>query len=144
MANAKVTWTNGMQFVGESDSNHGIVLDTVPAVGGHESGIKPFELFLIGLAGCTAMDTISILKKKRQNVVRFAVDVGAERSDEHPKVYTKIHVHYKVEGYNLKEDAVHRAVELSEETYCPAYATLKKSTPITNEIEIIELSENAS
>ncbi len=141
MAKAKVTWTDGMQFVGESDSNHAIVLDTVPAVGGHESGVKPLELFLIGLAGCTGMDTISILKKMRQNVTRFQVEVEAEKTDEHPKFFTKIQVHYRIEGYKIKPESVKRAIELSETVYCPAYATLCKTATISNDYEIIELSE---
>ncbi len=129
-----------MQFIGESDSNHAIVLDTIPAVGGHDSGIKPFELFLIGLAGCTAMDAISILKKKRQQVTGFQVSVEADRADEHPKVFTKIHVKYRVEGHHIKPLAVQRAIELSETVYCPSYAMLSKAASITNEFEIVELS----
>ena len=142
MAKANVTWTSGMQFVAESDSNHAIVLDGAPAVGGHDSGVKPIELLLVGLAGCTGMDVISILKKKRQDVVNFSVNVEAERADEHPKVYTKIHVTYTFEGRNIKPGAVERAIELSEKTYCSAYATLQKTAKITNEYHIVDFEKD--
>lgn len=142
MTKSTVTWVNDMQFVGESDSNHAIVLDTSNAVGGHDSGVKPMELFLIGLAGCTGMDVISILKKKRQSLTKFKVTVEAERAAEHPKVYTKIHIDYLIEGYDVSAAAVERAIELSETTYCGAYATLSKTAAITNNYQIIEAKSN--
>ncbi len=138
MTTAKVTWTEKMQFVGHGESNHAIVLDAADDVGGQGTGARPYELFLVGLAGCSAMDTISILQKKRQNVLHFEVSVNAERADEHPKVYTKIHLKYRLEGHGINQEAVRRAVELSQAKYCAAYATLSKAIEISHSFEIVE------
>ncbi|OQY26675.1 MAG: hypothetical protein B6244_12900 [Candidatus Cloacimonetes bacterium 4572_55] len=140
---AKVTLTGGMQFVGQAGSDHAIVLDTVPAFGGHNSGLKPYDLFLVGLVGCTAMDAISILRKKRQHVTRFQVEAEAEQAKTFPKVFTRIHVTYRIEGYNINPNAVKRAIELSESVYCPAYATLSKTATITNDFKIVELAQES-
>ena len=98
--------------------------------GGDNDGFRPLELLLVGLAGCTAMDVISILRKKRQEVTDFEVTAEADRADEHPKVYTHIRLIYHVTGKNISEAAVQRAIELSETRYCPAHAMLSHSVTI--------------
>lgn len=134
---AEVSWKGRMSFSGTADSGFTVPLGTSSAVGGDEDGFKPMELFLVGLAGCTGMDVISILKKKRQEVTSFEVKVQAERTDNHPRVFTKIDVEYIFEGQDLDRAAVERAVELSTMRYCPGQAMLSKSAEITSKITII-------
>ena len=125
-------WSTGLLFEGVSASGQNVQLSGDP-----QTGFKPLELMLVSLAGCTGMDVISILEKKRQNVTHFSVDVSGERQEEHPRVYTSIHIKYVVTGVALDPAAVERAVELSETKYCPAQAMLSKAAEITHEIEII-------
>jgi putative redox protein len=138
---AKVTWKERMTFVGTSDSGFEVRLDSSPAVGGDNSGFAPMELMAISLAGCTAMDVISILNKKRQQVTRFEVKVHAERASEHPKVFTAATIDYLVTGHQVEEAAVVRAIELSAQRYCPAQAMLGKVFPITLHYQIFEEGE---
>jgi putative redox protein len=135
---ASVTWKGDMHFTGTSDTGFGLTLDAGPAVGGQDMGFRPLELLLIGLAGCTAMDVISILKKKRQDVTGFEVRVNAEQADEHPHVYTDIHVTYLVRGHDVDPAAVERSIELSETKYCSAHAMLAQAANITSSYEITE------
>jgi putative redox protein len=135
---AKVTWQGRMTFTGSADSNFPVQLGTDPAVGGDNDGMRPMELIAIGLAGCTAMDVISILQKKRQEVTGFEVRVNAQRADEHPKVFTHITIEYLIEGHNIDPAAVERAMELSETKYCPAQAMLGKVLPIELKYKITE------
>jgi putative redox protein len=135
----KVTWKGKMAFDGLSSNGFSIPLDTVPETGGEDGGVRPIELLLLGLAGCTAMDVISILKKKRQDVTDFEVQVVEyERSAEHPRVYTRIMLEYIVTGRGIDRNAVERAVELSEGTYCPANAMLNKVALIQSRITVLE------
>ena len=127
---AKVILKERMSFEGSSESGFTVPLGTSPEVGGDDDGFRPLELIAIGLAGCTAMDVISILKKKRQSVESFVVKVHAERSDSHPKVFTHLVIEYVISGENLDCKAVERAVELSAEKYCPAQAMLKQVAPM--------------
>jgi putative redox protein len=113
-------------------------LGTDPALGGDNDGFRPMELIAIGLAGCTAMDTISILLKKRQEITSFEVIVHAERADEHPKVFTNITVEYLIEGHAVDPAAVERAIELSATKYCPAQAMLEKAARIEHKYSIKE------
>ena len=136
---AKVVWKQKMTFEGTSDSGFKVPLGTVPAVGGDDDGFRPLELLAIGLAGCTAMDVISILTKKKQAVRDFEVKVHAERAEEHPKVFTHLTIEYVVSGQNIDRSAVERAVELSETKYCPAQAMFKKIVPIDLMITINEI-----
>jgi putative redox protein len=138
---AKVTWQDGMTFIGSADSGFSVKLGTDPSVGGNDDGLRPMELIAIGLAGCTAMDVISILKKKRQDVTSFEVRVHADRAEEHPKVFTHITIEYLVEGHNVDPAAVERAMELSEARYCPAQAMLGKVTPIELKYKITEVAD---
>jgi len=135
---AKVTWKNNMSFVGTANSGFKVDLGTTPELGGADDGFRPMELMAISLAGCTAMDVISILAKKRQEFSAFEVEVHAERAQDHPKIFTQILIEYIVTGKNIDQAAVERAVELSETKYCPAQAMLKASAPISHKITIIE------
>jgi len=135
---ASVIWSKGMSFTGSADSGFTVPLGTDPSVGGDNDGFRPMELLVIGLAGCTAMDVISILRKKRQDVTGFEVTVDTERASEHPKVITAFAIRYIVRGRAVDPRAVERAIELSRDTYCPAQAMLSKAAPITLSFEIIE------
>jgi putative redox protein len=127
---AQVTWVEGMQFVGEAHSGHAIVMDSDERVGGRNTGLRPMELVLVGLAGCTAMDVISILRKKRQEVTGFQVKVKGTRAPEHPRVYTAVDIEYLVRGHNLAEAAVREAIELSQAKYCSVSAMIGKTATI--------------
>ena len=133
---AKVVWKEKMSFDGSSESGFSVPLGTSPAVGGDDDGFRPLELLAIGLAGCTAMDVMSILQKKRQEVNSFEVQVHAERAADHPKVFTHITIEYIISGNNLSEEAVQRAVQLSEDKYCPAQAMFKQVAPMELKITI--------
>ena len=137
---AKVTWVGpGLRLVGEASSGPAIVLDHVlPGEEGRESGPRPLELLLIGLAGCSGMDVVSILQKKRQPFTGLQVKVTAERADEHPRVYTHIHMEYVVTGQGVEPQAVERAIELSQTKYCPASAMLSKAVEITTSYQIVQ------
>ena len=135
-----VKWIDGVSFVGESESGHAVVLDGAPENGGRNIGMRPMEMLLIGMGACTSFDVVTILKKARQPIVDCVADVKAERADEIPKVFTKIHVHFVITGDNLSESQVERAVKLSAEKYCSASIMLAKSVTITHGYEI-KLSE---
>ncbi len=133
---AMVTWKSKMAFRGISDSQIEVPLDAAVEHGGENSGLRPMELIAIGLAGCSGMDVISILQKKRQEVADFEISVQAERSTEHPRVFTSIKIEYVISGKNIDPSAVNRAVDLSLEKYCSVHAMLKKSVPIEHSIVI--------
>jgi len=135
---AKVTWQENMAFTGTVDSGFTIQLDAKKGVGGEGRGFIPMELMALSLAGCTAMDVISILRKKRQDITDFEVRVDAPRAEEHPKVFTRATINYLVTGHNLDEAAVLRAIELTAESYCPAQAMLGKIIPIDLRYQIFE------
>lgn len=126
-----------MSFVGESGSGHSVVLDGSPEHGGRNLGIRPMELLLIGLGGCTAFDVVLILQKSRQNVRDVEVILDAERATDIPHVFTDITAHFKVWGKDLNEKHVERAVDLSAEKYCSATKMLEKTAKITYSWEII-------
>lgn len=134
--NASVTLKDGMSFDGTSESGFIVNLGASEAVGGANDGFRPMELMLISLAGCTAMDVISILRKKRQNVSYFRVDVQAERATAHPKVFTDILLTYNVGGNAVEDAAVARSIELSLTTYCPAHAMLSQAVTIRHQYKI--------
>jgi putative redox protein len=135
---AKVIWKEKMSFDGTADSKFIVPIGTSPNVGGDDDGFRPLELIAIGLAGCTAMDVVSILKKKRQEITSFEVKVHAETSNEHPKVFTHLEIEYLISGKNILREAVVRAVELSETKYCPAQAMFKNVAPMDLKITILE------
>jgi len=136
---AKVIWKEKMSFEGTADSGFKVTLGTIPEVGGDNDGFRPMELLAIGLAGCTAMNVISILNKKKQDVHDFEVRVHADRAEEHPKVFTHLTIEYVVSGKNVDQAAVERAVELSETKYCSAQAMFNKIVPIDRVITLHEL-----
>lgn len=131
-----VKWIDGVSFVGESESGHAVVLDGAPENGGRNIGMRPMEMLLIGMGGCTSFDVVAILKKARQPMVSCVAEIDATRADEIPKVFTKIHVHFVVTGDGLNEVQVERAVKLSAEKYCSASIMLSKSVDITYDFEI--------
>ena len=135
---AKVIWKNKMSFDGSADSGFSVRLGTVSDVGGDNDGFRPMELIAVGIAGCTAMDVISILQKKRQEVTSFEVRVHAERATEHPKVFTHLTIEYVIGGKNFSKEDVERAVELSETKYCSAQAMFKKVAPMDLKITYLD------
>jgi putative redox protein len=132
----RVKWLDNMTFVGESGSGHAVVMDGAPEHGGRDIGVRPMEMLLLGLGGCTAFDVMMILKKSRQSVDDCEVEIEAERAEEIPKVFTRIHVHFIVSGQNLDHKKVKKAVELSAEKYCSASEMLNKTADITHDFEI--------
>ena len=134
---ARIKWVEGKTFVGESGSGHAVVMDGPLESGGRNLGIRPMEMILLGLGGCTAFDVVYILEKARQPVSDCVVEVEAERSDSIPKVFTRIHVHFIVSGDGLPDKQVARAVELSAEKYCSASLMLGKVVEITHDYEVI-------
>ena len=137
---ARVQCAGEALFLGESGSGHAVVMDGPPDAGGRNLGIRPMEMLLIGLGGCSNFDVVSILRKGRQPVESCEVFLDAERADEEPKVFTKIHLHFVVKGRGLKEAQVKRAVELSAEKYCSASIMLGRAgVDISHDYEIVEL-----
>lgn len=136
---ASVKWLQGASFKGQSGSGHSIVMDGPPEAGGTNSGLRPMEMVLLGVGGCTAFDVMLILKKSRQQVAHCTVELEAQRAESEPKVFTQIHIHFVVTGKNLSEKHVERAIELSAEKYCSASIMLKNSVEITHGYEIHEL-----
>ncbi len=135
---AKVTWKENLTFIGTADSGHSLQIDSKKDSGGDDSGLTPMELLVIGVAGCTAMDVISILQKKRQQITHFEVQVHAQRAAEHPHKFTAMNIEYLVTGTQVDPAAVERAVELSEEKYCSAIASLRGNVIFTHTINLQE------
>jgi putative redox protein len=136
--NTTLKWFGKMGFVAKSDSNHAVVMDASPEVGGENAGSRPMELLLQGLGGCTGMDVVSILQKKRVALDSFAMEIQSERAAEHPKVFTKIHLKFIFNGREIKPKDVERAIELSETKYCSASAMFRHTAEITTSYEIHE------
>jgi putative redox protein len=137
---ARVKWVEDVQFVGESGTKHSLIMDGPENLGGHGTGMRPMELLLLGLGGCTSFDVVEMLKKSRQNIVDCVVEIDGQRSESIPKIFTDIHIHYIITGSNIKEAHVKRAIELSSEKYCSASLMLGKSANITHDYEIINLT----
>ncbi|WP_456152411.1 OsmC family protein [Oceanibaculum nanhaiense] len=135
----RVKWIDGMAFMGESGTGHALVMDGAPEYGGKNLGPRPMEMLLLGLGGCTAFDVVMILQKGRQPIEDCQVEIEAERAEDHPKVFTKVHMRYLVKGRGLSADAVNRAVELSVEKYCSATHIINKTAAMTHEVVIEEL-----
>ena len=134
-----VNWIEGgMSFLAETGSKHAIVMDGAPEAGGRDMAPRPMELLLAGAGGCTTFDVVSILKKGRHAVTGCEVSLQAERAETEPKVFTRIHFHFKVSGRQLKPEAVARAIELSKSKYCSASIMLGKTAEITHDFEIVE------
>ncbi len=135
----RVKWLDHMSFVGESGSGHSVVMDGAPEAGGRNLGVRPMEMLLLGLGGCTAFDVVSILHKSRQQMVDCAVEIEAERAGEIPKVFTKIHLHFIISGKELDQKKVAKAVTLSADKYCSASRMLEKTAAITHDFEVTNL-----
>jgi len=135
---ARVKWVEQATFIGESGSGHAVVMDGPPENGGRDLGVRPMEMLLLGMGGCTAFDVVHILGRQRQPVTDCVVELEAERAPEPPKVFTRIHVHFIVTGKGLAEKQVARAVQLSAEKYCSASIMLGKAAEITHDHEIRE------
>ena len=135
---ARVQWLDGRAFVGESGSGHAVVMDGAPESGGRNVGVRPMEMLLLGLGGCTAFDIVMILERMREKVTGLDIALEAERAGEDPKVFTHVKLIYKVTGRNLKPANVERAVNLSAEKYCSATAMFEKTAKIEHSFEIIE------
>jgi putative redox protein len=133
---ARVVWVEDSVMMGESGSGHGVVMDGPPEHGGRNLGVRPMEMLLLGMGGCTEFDVLSILRKSRQQVSRCVVELEAERAAQEPKVFTRIQAHFIVSGKDLSEKHVARAISLSAEKYCSASLMLGKSAEITHDYEI--------
>jgi putative redox protein len=135
---ATITWINGRAFLGESGSGHAIVMDGAPAAGGRNIGVRPMEMMLLGLGGCTAFDVVMILEKSREKVTGCTVELEADRANEDPKVFTAVKMIYTLTGKNLIPAVVERAINLSAEKYCSASKMFEKTATITHEWKIVE------
>jgi putative redox protein len=134
----RIKWVDGMMFLGESESGHAVVMDGPPEIGGNNMGVRPMEMLLLGMGGCTSVDVMQILQKGRQNITDCVAEISAERVETIPKVFSKIHVHFVITGKDLKEAVVARAVKLSAEKYCSASIMLEKAVEISHDFEIVE------
>ena len=135
---ARIKLVEGLTFIAESGSGHGVVIDAAPDIGGKNLGARPMELVLMGTGACSAIDVVHILRKARQPITDCVVEIDAERADEDPKVFTKIHLHYVVTGKGLAQTHVERAIKLSKEKYCSATIMLAATAAITFDYEVRE------
>jgi putative redox protein len=138
MVEAKVTLVNEMQFFGKATSGHTLTMDADETSGGRNKGFRPMELLLVGFGGCSGMDVISILRKKRQPITGLEINVKGEKADSYPKIYKEVHIEYIVKGKSIEKEAVERAIALSLDKYCSVGATLAKAGSITHSYRIVE------
>ena len=138
MKSAKISYIQGLQFVGTASSGHAIVMDGAPGVGGNDTAPRPIEFLLFGIGGCSGMDVISILKKKRQDITGLEISVKGKQADTHPKKLIEIDLEFVVKGKNISEDAVKRSIELSMNKYCSVKATLEGSAKVRFSYKIIQ------
>jgi putative redox protein len=138
---ARVKWVEGMMFAGESGSGHAVIMDGAPEAGGRNLGIRPLEMLLIGLGGCTAFDVVLILKRGREPVTNCVVEIEAERAETDPKVFTRIHLAYTITGRGLSAAKVERAIKLSKEKYCSASIMLGAVAEMTHSWTIEDEAE---
>ena len=141
---ARIKFVENVPFLAESGTGHAMVIDGAPAEGGRNLGPRPLELLLMGLGSCTAFDVVLILRKGREKVTDCVVEVEAERAATDPKVFTRIHMHYRVAGRGLAPAKVERAIALSAEKYCSASAMMSKTATITHDWEVVEETAAAS
>ena len=135
--NISVNWVDGMLMVGKSHSGHSITMDGPPEIGGENLGVRPMEMLLLGVAGCTMIDVVTTIKKMRQDITNCETKLSAERADEHPKVFTDINIQFIVKGQDLDTKKVEKAITLSAEKYCSASIMLGKTASITHDFEIV-------
>ncbi len=141
---ARAQLLKDMEFDVEASSGHHVMLDAAEHGGGHDRGFRPMEMLLVGLAGCTAMDVISILRKKRQQVTSYEIQVRGERAEDHPMVFTDVTVEHIVTGHGVDSVAVARAIELSETKYCGAGATIGKTAKLKHTFRVLEATPEAA
>jgi putative redox protein len=135
---ARVKWVEQASFLGETGSNHAVLMDGPPTAGGRNLGPRPMEMLLLGTGGCTCSDVVSILKKSRQAISDCYVELDAERAETDPKVFTKIHIHFVVKGKDIKPEMVEKAIKLSAKKYCSASIMLGRTAAITHDFEVIQ------
>ena len=136
--NLSVNWVDGMLMVGKSHSGHSITMDGPIEIGGENLGVRPMEMLLLGVAGCTMIDVVTSLQKMRQDLSHCETRISAERANEHPKVFTDIHIQFIVKGKDLDSKKVDKAITLSAEKYCSASIMLGKTAKITHDFEVLE------
>ena len=136
--NLSVNWVDGMLMVGKSHSGHSITMDGPIEIGGENLGVRPMEMLLLGVAGCTMIDVVTTLKKMRQDLSHCETKINAQRANEHPKVFTDIHIHFIIKGKDLDSKKVDKAIKLSAEKYCSASIMLGKTAKITHDFEVTE------
>jgi len=136
--NISVNWVDGLLMVGKSDSGHTITMDGPPESGGENLGVRPMEMLLLGVAGCTMIDVVTTLKKMRQDLSHLETKINAKRATDHPKVFTDIHIQFILKGQNLDEKKVDKAITLSAEKYCSASIMLGETATITHDFEVVE------
>ena len=136
--NISVNWIDGLLMVGKSDSGHTITMDGPPESGGENLGVRPMEMLLLGVAGCTMIDVVTTLKKMRQDLSHCETKINAERATDHPKVFTNIHIQFTVKGKDLDSKKVDKAITLSAEKYCSASIMLGETATITHDFEVVE------
>jgi putative redox protein len=136
--NISVNWVDGLLMVGKSDSGHTITMDGPPESGGENLGVRPMEMLLLGVAGCTMIDVVTTLKKMRQDLSHLETKINAERATDHPKVFTDIHIQFIVKGKDLDSKKVDKAITLSAEKYCSASIMLGETVTITHDFEVVE------
>ena len=136
---ARVKWVEQVSFLGETESNHAVLMDGSPASGGRNLGPRPMEMLLIGAGGCTSFDVVTILKKSRQLISDCYVELDAERAETDPKVFTRIHMHFVVTGKDIKPEVVEKAIKLSAEKYCSASIMLGQTATITHDFEVVQI-----
>lgn len=132
----RVKWLDNRSFVGESASGHSVVMDGPPEAGGRNLGVRPMEMLLLGMGGCASFDVVSILEKMKQDITSCEVEIDAERAEQEPKVFTKIHMHFVVKGHGVDKKRVAKAVTLSAEKYCSASIMLGKTAEVTHDFEL--------
>jgi len=135
---ARVKWLDHMSFVGESGSGHSVVIDGSPEHGGRNLGVRPMEMVLIGMGGCTAFDVVLMLQKSRQQVSLVEVTLDSDRAEEVPQVFTRIAVHFRIGGRGLSAKHVERAVTLSAEKYCSVTRMLESTAEVETTWEVVE------
>ena len=133
-----IKWEGNVSFSGKAESGHSVLMDGAPEVGGRNLGLRPMEMVLMGVGGCTALDVVMILKKSRQKIRDCKVEIKAERAKEDPKVFTSIHFHFMLTGCDLVSKKVERAIKLSAEKYCSASIMLGKTAIMSHDYEIID------
>ncbi|SHN93486.1 OsmC family protein [bacterium endosymbiont of Bathymodiolus sp. 5 South] len=136
--NSTVKWIDNMMMLGTSASGHAVVMDGPEELGGKNLGIRPMEMLLLGMGGCTTIDVVSTLKKMRETVRDCRVEISTQRAEEHPKIFTKIHLHFIIKGTDLNDKKVAKAISLSADKYCSASIMLGKTARITHDFEIHE------